>query len=476
MSNRFDSKTLIRALKIFLALLAILSFFFIFFEYVHQLSHPMNSSPDGYWRLKKAVERSVNDYQTDNIWFPLYSHIVAIPLIFFSGQYFVSARLFTLCFHLTSSFFIFLIIHKITKNKLLSFIGSLIFLINPLSLSLSTQTLSEPIWGLFFISSLFFLFFTSQNVNFYLGSLLWSVSMQLRYESWYLTPLLLFLIYWHTHKKSKTFIFLIIQLIFPIYWILNTTKNTGSWNYYFQQKLIQASIGSPKIYGHLFKSFSVWSSLFSSIFSSLTIFVSIVLSPIKLKKVRHLWLIFVYLFLALVLQTFLKTMEFYPLRYLYFGITIIPILTISTIDQIFPVKYKKYFLIFLVISFELMNTLYQINRHIYNDWYLNDVGKTASFIKNQHSIEKIVYIKEELTDSTNTEANMWYLTGCPVGQYFNYDFDQYFKYSEDINAEQENSYFIYEKGLDNLINPKFQKFIQQRKTVYENNSFLVTYD
>lgn len=165
---------------------------------------------------------------------PGYAYILA-PFFSILNNTNTTARLPSIIFGFLTVIIIGLITFKLTKNKYLSIISSIVLMSCPWHIISSRMVLESNI-SLFFLSLAIFLFLksvTDKKIFFvYFSVFCFAVSMYCYHTEWGLSPLLLFTMLFIFYKKNKKNIFLpllfFILLISPLFLNFITNLNTSA--------------------------------------------------------------------------------------------------------------------------------------------------------------------------------------------------------------------------------------------------------
>lgn len=295
----------------------LLAIFHWFYTTIPSFSGPMISSEDGYSRLASGVAWSspITRYPINYVWPPLTPIFYSIAHLVQPTQHYLSIRWSAWVLILLTTAIIGLIGYRLSKNIAIGILSLALALTNPLLINLSTQTLSENIWLPLVGMAIFFIIGHNQK-QWLWGVFFWTLSQTVRYESWYLSPLLI-VIFWilHRHRRS-TIIFIISSLIFPVYWYLQTSLSTNNFHFYLDEKLLQAKHGPPNIYYHLLPSIGVWTKQLLNTLTPPVLLVFLLGSHALYRRHNHIYLIPIFIFFSLIAQVYFATMEIFPGRYL----------------------------------------------------------------------------------------------------------------------------------------------------------------
>ena len=314
-----------------------------------QLNEVMLAEGDAYSRAnmaKKIFNRGfLIDLKASVIWLPLHSTILSLPALFIQDIYYAQ-RLISLIISTLSISAVYFYTQAFTKNKLTSLFAALMYAFFPLRRYLSTQTLSEPVFVFFLILAMFFLIKEKRkNSDLVLSLLLLNIAHGIRYESWFLLPLLWIYILFQKIELSKKVSYILLSMFFPIYWMGNNFYLEKSMLAFFDQKLQFARhTGVPEFFNAKL-TFLSWGEKLIQVFP--ISYLGIVLLDYKnlVKKISLQKIIIyftpIYLYFLLLAQVFFGTMEWFPARYLLIPLTFaIPILA-NSITGIYKYSSEK---------------------------------------------------------------------------------------------------------------------------------------
>jgi hypothetical protein len=301
------------------------------------LLQPMISESDAYARVNVAISQKnaglfFNKY--GGTWLPFYFTIMSSLLSIFNYPLLVP-RLVTLFFSLGSVIAIYFYTKLFTKNKSIALLSSLFLLLFPLRIYLGTQTLSEPIFVFFLLTS--FVFIAKDRLSYkeiFFSLFFLNTAHGIRYESWMALPFIWFLIANKPISINKKLIFVLLSIAFPILWLYLNFLYKGSFLTFFNQKYEVAQNYIIPEYYSFNLSLIAWVKKLIIIFPISYLIISIfslkkIFKQLTVKNIFYYGLPF-FFFGMLVLQVFLGTMEWLPIRYLLIPTTfLIPLLSSS---------------------------------------------------------------------------------------------------------------------------------------------------
>lgn len=401
---QFKFKTLDTTHEHFLLVLLVIAIvFFAFFTFI-QIQHPMVGETDAFCRSEHAITALNNN----NFFEPLYTGIWLVGNRFFMQMLLLFSETTTQYRFLYSMSLvalipaIYLYSHSLFTIKKVSLTSGILLITLPLVLFLSTQTLTELPFTIPFIFSLYFLFKSKPN---YAASIIaLNIAHSFRFESWFILPLIFaYLVSENSLSHFKKALYIILYSFFPIFWILFGYYTTGVWYDFFLDKYTHASEKNfDHTYGNIFISTHRWLvSLAVSVphtFPPLWI-IGVTFSIFNIrKKILFSALIPLYLFIVLILQVYLGTMEWQPTRYLAPIIILsLPFISYALVHIIQIFKSYKLFLIalFLIICLDYHRNVGLVHHNLIEKWeYLPVLSQDISTFlngRNAYFLENITY-------------------------------------------------------------------------------------
>ncbi|MFA5025582.1 MAG: hypothetical protein WC503_03695 [Candidatus Shapirobacteria bacterium] len=431
------------------------------------LGKPMMSEGNTYSRLQTIVmEINFPNYMTDFSWLPFYNKIMMWPLKWNFDPSALSVRYLTLLITCLTSGLVGVLTYQLTRLKSLSVVAGSLYLINPLTISLSTLTLSENLWAFLVILSVVSLM--GKNKKYWiLGMLMWMISQGVRYESWYLTPILMFIV-WMRHKNIKLLISVFLSsLVFPFYWMMESYKYTGVYLNIINIKKYYAANGPGDIYGNLWASVIVWLERVEEVISWPFILIFVVGINQSIRKMIWLWLMPVVSIILLIIQVFSGTMEYFPARYLVILPIIVYPLVLMTLKKIYLTN-SVFFLMIIVFLFIFEFISFTPRIGLISEMPNKDAIAVAEFVKQNNDNKKIIrYVTEDIKDTTWTYSTVWYFSQIPLSNFLLVEKKNYID-----NVEQKNDLItVFEKGNDGKLDNVYVK--KGKKIVYENEFYTV---
>ena len=384
-----------------------------FYSTIPQFFSPMVSSEDGYSRLASGVAWAspISRYPINYVWPPLTSIVYSLAYLAYPHSQYISIRILAWALILLTTFIIGLIGYQLSKNYFVAIFSTCLALTNPLLINLASQTLSENIWLPLVGLSLFFLLSKHQK-NWIIGMLFWALSQTVRYESWYLSPLLI-LIFWFLHRhKNSTITLALLSLVFPLYWYLETTLSTHNFHFYLDEKFFQAKHGSPYVYHHLLTTIKVWTIPLLQSLTPPIIFVFLLSFKHYWQQKNFLFLLPVFIFISLIAQVYFATMEIWPGRY----ISLLPVIIIPiTIATLFRFSFSKRTLLTITFCIVLLDIFTGTTRlKTLTDFLAPEQVELGNFLRGSTS-PCVTYVKSDLSPRFDNSA-FWYLSHQPMTQ------------------------------------------------------------
>lgn len=328
---------------------------------------------DAYSRLFHIVHLPLS-----NVWLPGFQYLMRFFLLIKNSDNFTNYRLGIYLYTIALSLVIFLIIKNITKKILPSLIGLILFLFHPLTQQLSTITLTEIPWLFYLYLSIYLFFFTKHKYKIYLSLISFTVSETLRYESWFLLPIIIPYLILFCKKKyfdSIKFIFLII--IFPVIWMIILNHYFDNPISFIFEKLKCSQHANQLIHWKIenlmdFINLQLDIYIFPHLYLYLFLFIGIFYKKIKSQSIS---VISLFLFLCFFIETLINFNENTTPRFFYYLIPPLSVIIPATANNIFQ-KYPKLFRIFFYIPFYLIfsyQSLSKLNQTYYKTINITDI-------------------------------------------------------------------------------------------------------
>ncbi|MDH5533146.1 MAG: glycosyltransferase family 39 protein [Candidatus Pacebacteria bacterium] len=463
-----------------------------------EITNPMIGEGDAYSRAiisKRLFDKGqLFNLGITNTWLPLHFSLLNI-LSSFNLNIFTSQRIVTSIFSILSIYSLYLYSKEVFKDQKVAILSGVIFGLLPLRIILSTQTLSETTFLFFFILAMLFLIkrHTTKNLLFFM--ILFNLSAAIRFESWLIIPLIiLYLILNNKINKNIKFLYFLSLLLFPITWIINNFKDNGTLFYFFNNKYNIAQRTTINEFYNLNLSIKAWEGQLLQLFPIEILIITIfsykyLFKKLTLKKAFSYFLP-IYLYIILILQVFLGTMEWFPHRYLLIPLTfLIPILAnyliivSKKIIKAYKKNNKKYLFILIgliIISLSLYSysELYKSNQKILtilSFHNLKEDNPTNNFhIENKQYFDQIV--KEINKQNFSNKKNIKYFyrdkyrTFHDQALFYFTDSDGYDVNKNKINTENLNNFIIVWEREYN----KFENELPSHLTkAYENKNYFI---
>lgn len=303
------------------------------------------------------------------MWLPLHQNILGFS-IYLTNNPQLGPRLISLILNVLSIPLIFklseLIFKKSNNKKMIALLSSLMYLFHPLRLLIATQPLSETTSMFFFLLILTKLFEKEQKTIFI--SIISNIACLIRFEFWFLIPIIWTSIYLDKTKKKEPNFFLYISfLIIPILILVINKIYQGNFlafisdKYYVAQNMVNIGIR----YHNIFLANKYWLIELINQFG-LTGIILLIYAIVKSKEnkifdKKNLIFIFIpaYFFFLLVSQVYFGAMEWIAPRYFFpVVISLIPLVSYGLVSiaksvykarkNIFVLEITSIILIFIV--------------------------------------------------------------------------------------------------------------------------------
>lgn len=295
------------------------------------LIKPMLTDDDAYARVLIAADNIRHNRLFEpnlTIWLPLHFLILQASLYIYN-DIFISPRIITLIFSVFSVFLFYyysIFIEERLELKYFSVLSTILYIFFPLRIVLSTHTLSEPIFLTLLLVALFYLFRKKPNTILFLFFL--NLAHAVRFESWFILPLLWIpLIFNKKYNFTRKIFELVGSCLFPILWVYIDFIERGILFGFLREKYHIAQLIIQPTYSNFSLSYDTWWQNLLTVYPLLYLMLGFVGILYALKKKVSLFLITIilvpiYLFFTLVIQVFLGTMEWYPVRYLFMSVSL----------------------------------------------------------------------------------------------------------------------------------------------------------
>lgn len=275
-----------RHLEIFVLLLtAVISLSALVFYYINNLTLEYNDATS-----HLDIARRITDSLTPGLvqigsnWLPLL-HLLELPftLNFFLWQSGLAGSIISMMSFLFSSLAIFKIVETITKDRISSFIGVLVFILNANILYMQTTAMFEPlliatsIWGIYFLMK----WSQEQKLSQLLfGAFFIFLSTLTRYDGWFLflcSIPVVFLISIreknYKYAEGRTIMFMALSGLGIILWFIYNQLIFGSATYFMSsefsaraQQIIWEKLGKLPAKGNIF--LALWTYIRTIIYNT----------------------------------------------------------------------------------------------------------------------------------------------------------------------------------------------------------------
>ena len=205
-----------------------------------------NHAADGMYRTILAMNWLKDPYFiTGGLWPPLDLYLMALTTLIFNDPI-VSTRLVSLIFGILTIFPFYYLV-KLVFDKRIATISTLILTFVSIHVQYSTYSMSEVPLAFFLITSLYFFFRFKKGdkrlTDLIISAIFLNLASMTRYEAWLFIPLLTIFTFDLKNIKNTSlknilgnnvkyfFIFLIISLIFPIFWMVGNYNSYGDLFY-----------------------------------------------------------------------------------------------------------------------------------------------------------------------------------------------------------------------------------------------------
>lgn len=294
---------------------------FLFRSFYH-LNFPMFAVYDGMGDAHvRVMEVALHYYPSYGTWMPLMHYFIKLSL-FAYNNIFIAPRIAIIIINFILITLVFLITNLLYKKRIISLLAIALFIFNPFIGTFTTIPISEPLFLVFLLLGLYFLFKEPKKIFF--SAFFFCIANAIRYEGWYLYPLIICYLVASTSKK-RIIIFSLIYFLVPFYWIVQNFFQTGNPQYFLDEKVILARKNTSYIWNNFWPPTYIWITKFVKHFGVLNILFVILNLKFRSRDKNSYFLLALSLFLicALIIQVYLGTMEWYPDQYLYVAIVLL---------------------------------------------------------------------------------------------------------------------------------------------------------
>lgn len=316
------------------------------------LQMPMIAEGDAYARALIAngliARKLFFEYTINSLWPPLHFTLLNLPS-WLGVNLMFGQRLASLIFSLLSVVALYFYSYEHLKKRNLALLASVLFGLLPLRHFISTQTLSEGVFIFFLLmTNIFLLKKRHLNRNTAVATIFLFLAGLIRFEAWLFLPVMfsnLVVSNQLSFKQKLACAWAYLTPFLIVLWL--NLKSFGTAFPYFELKYLIAQATPIPEYYHLQLTLTSW---LNQLFKAFPFFFLILIAPAYRNLMKKLtpqkalfYLTPLYFYLLLILQVYLGTMEWFPMRYLLIPIVfVIPILA-KVIWEIgeFSVKYFK---------------------------------------------------------------------------------------------------------------------------------------
>jgi hypothetical protein len=287
------------------------------------LSQPMVGPYNGMGdaQVRVMLVAAQNFIPESGAWMPLPFHFIRWSLLMFDDMS-MSPRILWIVINAVLAVMVGIFSARISSNRQVGLWSVFLFITHPFLSAFFTFPLTEPLFALFVISGMICLDSDRRNWRLLASIIFFSLANAIRYEGWYLFPMILGIII--ARKKMSLrdmFIFSIAYWVYPIIWIRGNFIHTGEAFYFFQIKTLYARESAGYYFYNVADSLK-WLWLYISHLSILGVLFLLGLIPAVYNKKFHeypilLFITSMYLVGMLAIQRFFGTMEWFPDQYLY---------------------------------------------------------------------------------------------------------------------------------------------------------------
>ncbi|MGD9129293.1 MAG: glycosyltransferase family 39 protein [Candidatus Woesebacteria bacterium] len=276
---------------------------------LYQLQKPMIANSDAY--MHSLVAYRSYFYDPHYVWLPGYNYLIhSLVLILPQSLRFLKIiRVFSLIFSLLTIIFSYLLAKRIFKKNSIANITALLVASLPMFVFMFTQSFQEVVFIPLFLAAIYFLMAKkSPFLSLTLSLLLLNLAHSIRYESWFVLPLLwLYLILKKNISKKLKIYFVLASLVVPIVMSLVFYKYNHSLLFLqeFRQKQQQGYeeiLGPISSKGNLSQSMIKFSEFYTSVFDLAYIALAILSFLLIAKRNKKTYLLFFLPLLLLALQ------------------------------------------------------------------------------------------------------------------------------------------------------------------------------
>ena len=328
--------TLIRT-RFFIPLLL---FLFSIIITVPQINKPLYTETDPYIHsfIAKAFKDSGSLQKLyTGLWLPIYPLLLGGTLHIVDDFTF-TPRVVNLLFSSATVVLVYIYSQRLLNlSSPKASLAALVYLFFPYRLITSTIPFSEQVFIFFLLSSL--IQTLKNRPNYFFGITSYLVAQGIRYEAWYLTPLIMWYIYKTKLSSIRKFIFIVTLIIVPILWMIINYNNSNNPLVFLTNLRANSFVGSSHSYLNLKYSLTGWWKNLLEIFSAPILLFSLLgfFRTQKKDKVLAGFLISIIAFIALVFLSFFAVLEWFPPRYLLLTLPFVVPYAIMGLSRIYEV-------------------------------------------------------------------------------------------------------------------------------------------
>jgi len=276
------------------------------------------------------------------VWQPF--HFILLNQLYrISKEIYFAPRIFAILQNFILLILIFFVAKKQTKNKNIAIISSFLFLILPFFSIYTTFPITELLFNIFLLLGL--LFFMEDDKHFWLSLIFFNLAHTIRFESWYLYPILLFFVIKKVgFKRSMVYSFL--YFLYPIFYLYINYVKISSFIYPVSDFLAQTS---PQFEGYNVMTVFNLLTKFIFIFGPNLIFIIFLFFDKKKTKCAINFYMSLFLLLILsIINTVAKVKDWLPDQHFYTSyLLFLPIIAEGIF--FFLKKFKTKLVLFLLL-------------------------------------------------------------------------------------------------------------------------------
>jgi hypothetical protein len=302
-------------------IIPLLLFLFSIIITIPQIRKPLYTETDPY--IHSLIAKAFKDSGSlqklyTGLWLPLYPLLLGGALHMVDDFTF-TPRVVNLFFSSATVVLVYLYCGRLLNlSSPKASLAALVYLFFPYRFLVGTIPFTEQVFTFFLLLSLIQIL--KDKPNYILGICSYLIAQGIRYEAWYLTPLIMWYIYKSKQSSKRKLIFLITLVIVPILWMVINYNNSNNPLFFLTNMRANSFAGSSHSYLNLKYSLTGWWQNLLELFSSPILLLSLLgfLSTTKKRKDKFLvgFLISIITLIALVFLSFFAVLEWFPPRYL----------------------------------------------------------------------------------------------------------------------------------------------------------------